>query len=440
MNIKIPKNIRSRFYRELHRKEILYEAWKYIQNSINSSKNQEMKEKAEKFKKNEDKYISELQQQLKAHTFDFSAKATPIKKAGKKKERPVVNLDTIEGRIVQKCILEILQAQNKIQKYLQCEVSYGGLKKKNVAMAIEKIYENIRDKEHIYAIVTDIASFFTKIKKDDVISKIKEFCNDNHFLSILDKAIDLDISNLEDIRKNKDRAELYQQYIYSDEGVPQGSCLSPLFGNIYLYALDQKMLKNKKITYIRYIDDVIILSNKSDLVLDAFNSLLVPELKKLNLSVSIEKTTNKYINVTVENIEYLGVNISLNRITPSSKARNKIINDIKQTLDNALNDKAKKKKSLFDALNIVDKKIKGWAHHYSFCHAQNEMNGIDTRIDKLIKDFYEKYQKRLENLSSKELRNELGIQQASKINTTGKDIIANYKRKKELKKTLSKII
>lgn len=250
-----------------------------------------MNDKAKEFANHEYDRLVSLRRKLKEHKFKFSAHATPIKKSGKKKERPVVNIDTIEGRIVQKAILDILQAQNKLKKYLQCKVSYGGLADKDVAKAIRNIYYHLRDSGHIYAKVADIDSFFTKIKKDTVIKKIKEFCKDENFINILDKAINLEISNLNDLRNDKGRGYLYKQYIYSEEGVPQGSCLSPLFGNIFLYELDQKMEENKDITYVRYIDDIIILSSDKKFVKRAFDKILKPELEKLGLSISPSKTT-----------------------------------------------------------------------------------------------------------------------------------------------------
>ena len=61
-----------------------------------------MKGKAEHFQKNVEQCLSNLVKQLEDHTFKFSSEATPIKKKDKKSERPVVNLNTVEGRIVQK--------------------------------------------------------------------------------------------------------------------------------------------------------------------------------------------------------------------------------------------------------------------------------------------------------------------------------------------------
>ena len=220
--------------------------------------------------------------------------------------------------------------------------------------------------------------------------------------------------------------------IYSEEGVPQGSCLSPLFGNIFLYELDQKMEENKDITYVRYIDDIIILSSDKKFVKRAFDKILKPELEKLGLSISPSKTT-QCINLEKKSIPYLGVDISKNRIKPTEKAVDKFMENINALLETSLNMGALEKKSLYEILDTIDKKIKGWACHYSFCHALNEMKGFDHKIDQLIDNFYKRYQQKLSNLPADKLRKELGVKRASETIKVKKDIINNYISSKKKK-------
>lgn len=418
--------IRTKFYVELCKLKNLRSAWDHVQARISSSKNEKMKGKAEHFYKNLEQSLATLREQLRQHTFQFSSEATPIKKKDKKSERPVVNLNTVEGRIVQKCLLDILQNHAKMQKYFNCDASYGGLRKKNVAMAVKTIYCSLRDKGHIFAKATDIKSFFTKIKSDSVLNRIAEFCHDDDFMKLLKNAIQLEVSNLDTI---KDREDLYYQYIYTEEGVPQGSCLSPLFGNIYLYDLDLKMLSNSNITYLRYIDDVIILGKTKEDVEKAFLEQLVPDLEALGLGISVNKTTKDCVNLAKNCIEYLGVDISKCRIKPTQKAFNKIKTEIRNLLTDALNDKAIKRKSFFETLNTVNGKITGWSHHYSFCHAKNEFNALDAEIDKEMFAFFNKYQEKIKNSSAAECRQRLGIKRSMDIidQKNKNDIIKKYK-------------
>ena len=47
--------------------------------------------------------------------------------------------------------------------------------------------------------------------------------------------------------------------------------------------------------------------------------------------------------------------------------------------------------SLYKTLDLIDRKLKGWGNHYSFCNAKVEMNVIDITMYKLLSEFLEKY-------------------------------------------------
>lgn len=107
--------------------------------------------------------------------------------------------------------------------------------------------------------------------------------------------------------------------------------------------------------------------------------------------------------------------------------------NINALLETSLNMGALEKKSLYEILDTIDKKIKGWACHYSFCHALNEMKGFDHKIDQLIDNFYKRYQQKLSNLPADKLRKELGVKRASETIKVKKDIINNYISSKKKK-------
>ena len=75
----------------------------------------------------------------------------------------------------------------------------------------------------------------------------------------------------------------------------------------------------------------------------------------------------------------------------------------------------------------MDKKIKGWSCHYSFCHAKNELNAFDDAITKDIYQFFITYQEKLVQLSAEQIRIELGIRKTCDNIDSNKDIIAKYK-------------
>ena len=243
---------------------------------------------------------------------------------------------------------------------------------------------------------------------------------------------------LEKIRQ--EHAELLEMYNYTHEGVPQGSCLSPLFGNIYLYELDIAMNSEKNVKFFRYIDDVVILGASYAEVKKAFDKKFVPMLRELGLDVYIStEPDTKFSQGQItkkKGFDYLGVNISEDVIKPTEKSFNKIKTGISLLLNDALNFDAIKEKTLYEVLDIISKKLKGWGNHYWFCNAEREIKMLDKNISEKISDFIQRYNARLLGLKDKDkIRKQLGIQYVQNCNN-GK-IAIMHKLKAEKTKTLN---
>ena len=397
------------FYNRLLDSDRLHSAWKSVYSNAIQSQSSITVSTAKSYDLNKTENINKILSKLKNNSFKFSPEATPIKKKIKGKFRPVVSMD-IDSRIVQRCILNILQSHIKMKPYLNVSTSFGGIKNKGVKSAIETIYKSIKEEHYSYYITTDIDSFFTKIRADDVIRTIKSFCSDDKFLTLLTKAIKLEVDNIDKIKKH--HPDLLEKYNYDNEGVPQGSCLSPLFGNIYLYNFDIKMNSFENILCLRYLDDVILLGKNMQYLEKVFLSEAIPELKKLGLKAykpNDGSGKSKQGKVS-HGIEYLGIKISTNAITPSRESYRKFKHNIQQTCSDALNFKAKAPKKLDKVLQILSGKIRGWGNHYNFCNAEREMSNLDKIIDKEITNFIHKYlNKLLELKNEKKIRNKLGI-------------------------------
>ena len=67
------------------------------------------------------------------------------------------------------------------------------------------------------------------------------------------------------------------------KGVPQGLSISNILASIYLIELDKKYTDKKDYEYFRYVDDILILCNTSN-VNDIFNDIK-SDMKKLKLKI-----------------------------------------------------------------------------------------------------------------------------------------------------------
>ena len=401
---------RTTFYQELCKQSNLLNAWNHVYANIQKSDYKNIREDGKKYKQQEVQNIQRIIKLLKKPPFKFKARAIPIEKKNKAM-RPVASIET-DGRIVQRCALDILQNHTGIKKYYEITTSFGGIKRKGIYDAVKAICKTFKDNNYTYYITTDIKSFFTKIKTDKVISEIRTFCKDEQFIQILDNSINLEIKNIKEIEEN--HPELLAKYRYDIEGVPQGSCLSPLFGNIYLYDLDVYMNEDSGVAFFRYIDDVIIIGKNAKTVKSAFNNKLLPKLKELGLSAySFDESETKAQKGYIKNgFEFLGLWISDKVVRPSNDAVNKIKAEIINLLNDALNFKAKGKKTLSETLDDITKKIKGWGNHYWFCNGDREINNLDINLDCEINKFIKEYFQKLEKLSPCQIRDKIGITRA----------------------------
>ena len=243
----------------------------------------------------------------------------------------------------------------------------------------------------------------------------------------------MEIENREKIEK--EYPELLEKYRYDIEGVPQGSCLSPLFGNIYLYDLDVYMNEDSRVAFFRYIDDVIIIGKTAKVVKQAFEKKLLPMLKQLGLDAYTfeEQETKAQRGYIKDGFDFLGLRISDKVVRPSNDAVNKIKAEIINLLNDALNFKAKGEKTLSETLDDITKKIKGWGNHYWFCNGDREINNLDINLDCEIKNFIKEYFLKLEKLSPCKIRDKIGITRAlicakHKSKTT---IMAELKKEKD---------
>ena len=89
------------------------------------------------------------------------------------------------------------------------------------------------------------------------------------------------------------RIEIYRgQYQQVEEhGIPKGCALSPILGALYLIEVDT-YARNKRLTYVRYMDDLIFISTKRHHLKRVIRGLFTT-LKKLKLTYKSAKNLGR---------------------------------------------------------------------------------------------------------------------------------------------------
>lgn len=226
-----------------------------------------------------------------------------IPKEGKKGATRPLGISNFEDKLIQKRMQEILES---IYEPLFLDCSYGFRPGKSCHDAIKELTGHLFKEEVEVVIDVDLANFFGKIDR--------QMLKDMIFMKIKDKKFMRYISRMFTAGVLAD-GELSM----SDEGVVQGSCVSPVFSNIMAhYVIDLwleetvKPLMRGNIKVIRYADDLVICCRYED---DAkrIKSVLAKRLSKYNLALNEEKT--KMVNfsksksrqgIKQESFEFLG--------------------------------------------------------------------------------------------------------------------------------------
>lgn len=261
----------SKLLKTVSKFDTIEAAWRVIRENARASLSQAVRQEVEEFAKEPNARIRSICWHLSHNQFAFgTAKGIPLPKrdaSGRKtgKYRPIV-LASLEARIVQRAVLDVLQTVPKLQAFAQTPLSFGGIRKLKplhetdhgeerlsaVPAAIQAVLDEIANGARYY-VCADIRSFFTRISKPNVIEIVGAAVADPEFLEFFKKAISTELSNIEELRGTG------ADFPTEEIGVAQGNSLSPLLGNITLSKFDLEMNRGD-CRCIRYIDDFIILA------------------------------------------------------------------------------------------------------------------------------------------------------------------------------------
>lgn len=205
------------------------------------------------------------------------------KKDGKK--RPL-GIPTIEDRIVQQSVVNVLQPKFEDQLFHSWSVGYRP--NRGVKRALQIILWNIEQGyNHIYD--CDIKGFFDNIPHKKLIAILNKYVSDRTVLKMIEQW--LKAGYMEEGKR-----------IHSDYGTPQGGVISPLLANIYLNEMDWEWDLHG-IRFVRYADDFLLFAKSKEDIQKAA-SLTKSKLTELGLEISKEKT--KVVDFQKDNFDFLG--------------------------------------------------------------------------------------------------------------------------------------
>lgn len=410
----------SRLYRHIYNINTLYAAWRKVRSSALGSSSEKIRNEAKDFEARMPVSLKEIQSALTKKQFRFTPQigVAPTKSNGSR--RPIV-LAPIPNRIVQRALLDALHLKVPfIRHVFAVPTSFGGIPDKRVSMAIAAAKKAMKDGAKYY-IRSDIPNFFTKIDKALVLELFAEHVKCPDTFSLFEAALQTDLANLDALRRER----IDELFPIGVQGVAQGSPLSPLVANIYLYSFDMKM-NQEGITCLRYIDDFLLLGPDNSSVQKAFKASLI-ELKSLGLDAYSphSRPDKASFGLAAKGVDFLGCTVTPGLVQPSTKSRSKFRERIQSDLDSSLRMmRAGAKQGVINhrgtysgALQHLDRVILGWGKAFSFCQTDAQWaTSIDAYISQKLAHFEQDTKQILKGASSVTRRRILGVRLLVEVN------------------------
>ena len=198
---------------------------------------------------------------------------------GNGKTRPL-GIACVEDKIVQRAVVMVLE---RIYEVDFMDTSYGFRPERSCHQALSKLGEIIATKRVNWISDADIKGFFDNVSHAHLLDLLSRRIEDPRMLWLIERFLVAGVM-IDGIRED------------TNEGVPQGSSLSPLLANVYLhYVLDdwfQSEVRPRlagEAHIVRYADDFIC---AFELERDArrFQEVLAKRLGRYSLELAEEKT------------------------------------------------------------------------------------------------------------------------------------------------------
>ena len=213
----------------------------------------------------------EIIESLKEHSFTPGIVRRIDIVQGNGKRRQIINMNSID-RLLLRCITQKLNAESES---IFNERSYAYQHNKGTQDAIKKVVEDVSGGREWLAEI-DIDNFFDNISHDRTKELLKKYVEDESLRDVLIKFMSPKIE--EDFHLTS-----------QTKGLLTGSPLSPWLSNLYLHEMDCD-LSNKGVAFVRYSDNIYILTKSYEDALNKFGYIRNQLKQKYRLDINTSKS------------------------------------------------------------------------------------------------------------------------------------------------------
>ena len=267
----------------------------------------------------------------------------------------MLGIPTVLDRTIQQAIVMVIEDAFEPQF---SEHSYGFRKSRNAQQAVQAAQQYVKD-GHTWVVETDLSKFFDRVNHDILMSRIAKVIDDKPMLKLIRRYLNTGIMENGVV-------------IPREEGVPQGSPLSPLLSNIMLTELDWE-LERRGLKFCRYADDcnVYVKSEKAaERVLTSLTRY-VEEVLKLRVNRDKSGTFRPCDSV------FLGYSFSrgnYSRIVVAEKSLKRLKNKLRHIFRTA------RGTSLKTTIQRLTPILRGWRQYFKLDERKGVFEDLDAHI------------------------------------------------------------
>ena len=331
----------------------LQAAWQQVQKNKGSHGVDGMS--VERFAQQQEQYLQELQQALKAGSYQpLPVKRVFIPKAGGGK-RPL-GIPAVKDRIVQTALKMAIEPifENEFVEH-----SYGFRPLRGCKDALRIVDEGLKAGQ-TWVVDADMKSYFDSIPHAQLMAEVETFISDGKVLKLIQAYLKQDVlAGLERWTPTS--------------GTPQGAVISPLLANLYLHSLDKRMAQ-AGYTMVRYADDFVILCPSQEEAEKALR-LVQQWVDDKDLTLHPDKTQVGSCVVEGQGFEFLGYRFEAGKRWVRKKSL--------QALKDKIRSKTKRTRgdSMETIIKDLNPMLKGWFNYFKHAHKWtfSELDGFIRR-------------------------------------------------------------
>lgn len=306
-----------------------------------------------------DEYLKENWETIKDRIRRRKYKPKPVRRVEIPKPNGGVRnlgIPTIVDRIIQEAMVQVL---TPIAEPYFSEYSYGFRPKRKAQQAVMKLLEYFND-GYTYVVDIDLEKFFDNVPQDKLMTLVGKIIRDPDTESLIRKYLNAGVM-------------IEGKYKKTEQGTPQGGCISPLLSNIMLNELD-KELEARKLHFVRYADDSVIAVKSSAAANRVMHTITKRIEKKLGLRVNATKT-----KVTKPmNLKYLGFGFWKGKEGWKARPHQDSVARFKRKLKKLT--KRNWSVSMDYRIERLNQVIRGWINYFRIGSMKKHLTKIDEHL------------------------------------------------------------